>query len=398
MSKSTTTRVGGGVVGNDGNSETICEFDSAGNRIASTTAKANGLGVITTTRTEYLTDSQNPTGYSQVLTETEFAVNTTTGVVGAPIKQVVYTIGHDQISQTNLSDWNPVTEAWNLKSEAWFGTDGHGSVRVLYDAAAAMVTASGAQQLYHFDAYGNLLNFGPGTNNPNATPATSYLYSGEAFDFNIGQQYLRARWYDSKTGRFNSLDPFAGNSSDPQSFHKYAYVHGDPIQGVDPTGMFVTWASLQAKYNAVSISAYIWGTNLLATYPTITTLALVGIQGWGVYEMLTNPIARDSFLSTAGANPYAAFSGLIDDLYFSIASAKNLGERVYRGAAPRFRELSVYVALLRQRVSHLERSAGGLNSAARSQFDKGFGAVAVGEFIDDAGRVRRQLEVRFSDN
>ena len=25
---------------------------------------------------------------------------------------------------------------------------------------------------------------------------------------------------------------------DPQSLHKYAYVHGDPIRGVDPTGMF----------------------------------------------------------------------------------------------------------------------------------------------------------------
>jgi RHS repeat-associated protein len=64
------------------------------------------------------------------------------------------------------------------------------------------------------------------------------LYSGESFDFNIGQQYLRARFYDATTGRFNRLDPFAGNSSDPQSFHKYAYVHGDPIQGIDPTGMF----------------------------------------------------------------------------------------------------------------------------------------------------------------
>jgi hypothetical protein len=49
---------------------------------------------------------------------------------------------------------------------------------------------------------------------------------------------LRARFYDATTGRFNRLDPFAGNSSDPQSFHKYGYVHGDPVQMIDPTGMF----------------------------------------------------------------------------------------------------------------------------------------------------------------
>ncbi|MEM9941367.1 MAG: RHS repeat-associated core domain-containing protein [Planctomycetota bacterium] len=100
--------------------------------------------------------------------------------------------------------------------------------------AAAIVqdVQNNLPQIYHFDAYGNLLNF------DTATPLTSYLYSGEAFDFNIGQQYLRARWYDATNGRFNRLDPFLGNSSDPQSFHKYAYVHGDPIQLIDPTGKF----------------------------------------------------------------------------------------------------------------------------------------------------------------
>ena len=30
-------------------------------------------------------------------------------------------------------------------------------------------------------------------------------------------------------GRFNRLDPFAGNMQDPQSLHKYTDVHGDPI-------------------------------------------------------------------------------------------------------------------------------------------------------------------------
>ncbi|TWU12655.1 hypothetical protein CA54_14790 [Symmachiella macrocystis] len=42
--------------------------------------------------------------------------------------------------------------------------------------------------------------------------------------------------YDPSTGRFNRLDPFAGNVHDPQSLHKYAYVHGDPVTNIDPTG------------------------------------------------------------------------------------------------------------------------------------------------------------------
>jgi RHS repeat-associated protein len=62
------------------------------------------------------------------------------------------------------------------------------------------------------------------------------LYSGEQFDSKIGQQYLRARYYDPATGRFNRLDPFFGNLNDPQSLHKYLYCHADPISMTDPSG------------------------------------------------------------------------------------------------------------------------------------------------------------------
>ncbi|HBJ33987.1 MAG TPA: hypothetical protein DDZ51_04320 [Planctomycetaceae bacterium] len=92
-----------------------------------------------------------------------------------------------------------------------------------------------------FAAYGQLLAV-HGTTGA-ALPATAALtslgYSGEHFDARAQQQYLRARWYNPANGQFNRLDPFAGNMQDPQSLHKYAYVHGDPVQGVDPTGKFL---------------------------------------------------------------------------------------------------------------------------------------------------------------
>ena len=69
-------------------------------------------------------------------------------------------------------------------------------------------------------------------------------YSGETFDLASQQQYLRARFYSPGNGRFNRLDDFAGNNQDPQSLHKYAYVHGDPISGIDPTGEFLVIAAL----------------------------------------------------------------------------------------------------------------------------------------------------------
>ncbi|MDR3199012.1 MAG: RHS repeat-associated core domain-containing protein, partial [Planctomycetaceae bacterium] len=78
-------------------------------------------------------------------------------------------------------------------------------------------------ELYAFDAYGNAMGFDP------SVALTEFLYSGEQFDSKIGQQYLRARYYDPVTGRFNRFDPFFGNLNDPQS---YLFVHGDPINFV----------------------------------------------------------------------------------------------------------------------------------------------------------------------
>ncbi|UDQ98306.1 RHS repeat-associated core domain-containing protein [Lentisphaerota bacterium WC36G] len=70
------------------------------------------------------------------------------------------------------------------------------------------------------------------------TAATDLLYSGEQYDNTLQQQYLRARYYDQNSGRFNRLDPYKGNNFDPQSLHKYAYCHSDPVNAIDPTGMF----------------------------------------------------------------------------------------------------------------------------------------------------------------
>jgi len=47
---------------------------------------------------------------------------------------------------------------------------------------------------------------------------------------------LRARFYDPSNGRFNAMDTFRGNNFDPQSLHKYAYAHCDPVNGIDPLG------------------------------------------------------------------------------------------------------------------------------------------------------------------
>jgi RHS repeat-associated protein len=88
---------------------------------------------------------------------------------------------------------------------------------------------------FAYDAYGLLLGQTLGAS---LLPPTAYLHSGEQFDPDLQHYYLRARYYDPATGRFNRLDPFAGDNFDPQSLHKYAYAHADPVNGIDPSGQF----------------------------------------------------------------------------------------------------------------------------------------------------------------
>ena len=235
------------------------EYSSSGIKTSAlyeTDADADGT-YETSTKTEYLSDPSNFTGYSQVLKETKFDAS------GNVIQTIEYTIGHDEIAQT-VTDYDPASGLPTQVSRLVFGHDGHGTVRVLFDMARAIA------QVFAFEAYGALTAIHNGSagfvSSSAADALTNILYSGEPFDAKIGQQYLRARWYDPATGRFNRLDPFFGNLQDPQSLHKYLYVHGDPVQGVDPSGEF----SLSGSVASMGIGSNMRATNSSAVYATGT--------------------------------------------------------------------------------------------------------------------------------
>jgi len=73
--------------------------------------------------------------------------------------------------------------------------------------------------------------------NAGSPPTTKLLYTGQQFDVNMQQYYLRARYYNPANGRFNQMDSFKGRNDDPQSLHKYEYAAADPENGVDPSGL-----------------------------------------------------------------------------------------------------------------------------------------------------------------
>ena len=101
--------------------------------------------------------------------------------------------------------------------------DGHGSVRQITDSDSEVINDFG------FDAYGNLLYY-------TSAPQTALLYTGEYYDSVLRMQYLRNRWTNPSTGRFNRQDEYPGSRTEPLSLHRYIYCNDNPINNIDPSG------------------------------------------------------------------------------------------------------------------------------------------------------------------
>lgn len=181
--------------------------------------------------------------------------------------QASYVFGHDLISQ----------ERGDTRS--YYHADGLDSTRLLTN------TSGQVTDTYTYDAYGNLLGSTGNTVN-------SYRYTGEQFDQNLGEYYLRARSYNPSTGRFTARDPFAGFLDEPLLLAKYPYVHGNPVNLTDPSGLF--------PENPLTV---ILLQGILAALPTVTfttaiTLALVATPIIVGSALVATYALADAYLAT----------------------------------------------------------------------------------------------------
>ena len=161
------------------------KYDGAGNRIQQTV----GANV-----SKYLLDlnSSLPT----MLAET----------IGANVTRFVHSLHGLHQLKTSGGVWEHIL------------TDALGSLRVATDNTVGVLESR------NYGVYGDLF----GTTGTNQT---SYGYTGEPTDGN-GLVYDRARYMSPALGQFVSLDPM-------ETFNRYAYVDGNPVMRIDPSGMLL---------------------------------------------------------------------------------------------------------------------------------------------------------------
>lgn len=115
----------------------------------------------------------------------------------------------------------------------YYHADAIGSVRAITDATGTVVA--------RYDFLPNGQTFG----NDAGSSTNRVQFAGKERDPETAApgtgplDYFGARYYQSQTGRFSSVDPdhVNGNLTDPQSWNGYAYARNNPLKYSDPTGM-----------------------------------------------------------------------------------------------------------------------------------------------------------------
>ncbi len=97
----------------------------------------------------------------------------------------------------------------------------------------------GGRRLAAMDQLGSAGNYFPwGEDKGGTSPQDTWNFGTYWRDSSTGLDYAKQRYYSNAYGRFSTPDPYtnSGRSNDPQSWNRYAYTRGDPVNRFDPWG------------------------------------------------------------------------------------------------------------------------------------------------------------------
>ncbi len=115
-----------------------------------------------------------------------------------------------------------------------------GSVRLVIDDQSAV------KNTYTYEPFGEMF-----ATECTETTENPFKFTGQYFDSEIEEYYLRARQYSPQIARFTSRDPVKGTFLEPMTVHQYLYCLNDPINRTDLSG----GKSLSELMTSMSVAA-----------------------------------------------------------------------------------------------------------------------------------------------
>ncbi|MEI8194647.1 MAG: RHS repeat-associated core domain-containing protein, partial [Phycisphaerae bacterium] len=194
-------------------------------------------------------------------------------------------------------------------------SDASGTITAFYVyglGLIARIDASGNTQYYHFDSRGSTVALtdasGQTTDSyaydPFGTPAAAngatvnrfrYLGRHGVLDETSGLNYIRARYYSARRGRFVTKDPTTGKDGDSQSLNRYVYALNNPLRLIDISGLSAQDATATLSVGGSSDSSLVH--TILIETPGVSLMRYVPppIQPTGFVSSQQSPTAL-SFL------------------------------------------------------------------------------------------------------
>lgn len=180
-----------------------------------------------------------------------------TGAPGAPDASARYTYGENR-------DKLAVVDGGGVYA---FHLDGLGSVVAYTNAAGAPASAAVAS----YGDYGQVLGGA-------AALRTAWTYTGHEQDAYTGLVYAKNRFYDPESAQWLSADPFPGEPDSPLTLQRYLYVQANPINAIDPLGLF-DWSTGTIERGdtlwAIAVAYGVTVDAILAVNPQITDRNLI---------------------------------------------------------------------------------------------------------------------------
>jgi len=106
----------------------------------------------------------------------------------------------------------------------YYAWDHLGTIRLITNDDASLV------ERHDYEPYG--LELPPYVNQS----ANTHQFTGHERDLTSGFDYMHFRYFGSTMGRFCKPDNISGKLANPQSWNRYSYVVGNPVNFNDPTG------------------------------------------------------------------------------------------------------------------------------------------------------------------
>ena len=247
----------------------------------------------------------------------------------------------------------------------YYHFDPTGSTLALSDAAGALTDR------YAYTPYGETTSSG--------TTVNPFKYVGKlgVVDDGNGLHYMRARFYRADIARFMSLDPMAGSPRTPQTLNRYAYASGNPVMGVDPSGLFsvaeaVTWVTgLDDYFFEDEVKAATEITNASNEYSKEFDLAYSPGNPFKYIGLFGNDAYRGMQLITAtGDNMLKNIGGQATAM---LDTRSNMSYAQKREQSARTQECALFFAKALvgyQEVLSLQDKAGDIKSMSSGQWTK----------------------------